>query len=63
MAWGGADKGTPEPMYRSFVHSIRNRQKRIGAADCLSLYEETENNHEISMKMLDAAFDFLGKNL
>jgi len=63
MAWGGADKGTPEPMYRSFVQSIRNRQNRIGATDCLTLYEEPENNHEITMEMLDTAFEFLRESL
>jgi dienelactone hydrolase len=58
LAWGAKDAGTPEPMYRAFCDAIRIKDKKS-----LTVFEEPEKGHEITMPMLQSAIQFLKANL
>jgi len=63
LGWGALDEGTPEVMYRSFLRAIKKRQGKKPADACLSLHEEPEKGHEITMPMLGNALAFLKSTL
>jgi dienelactone hydrolase len=58
MAWGAKDEGTPEPMYKAFCDAIRKRDKKS-----LTVFEELERGHEITMPMLENALGFLKREI
>ena len=58
LGWGAKDEGTPEPMYRAFCDAIKSSDKKA-----LTVFEEPEHGHEITMPMLEAALGFLKENL
>lgn len=58
FGWGAKDEGTPEPMYRAFCDAVRRRD-----TSALTVHEDPDRGHEITLPMLDAAMRFLEENL
>ena len=58
LGWGATDEGTPEPMSRTFCDAISSRDEKA-----LTVFEEPDRGHEITMPMLEAALEFLKANL
>jgi len=58
MGWGALDEGTPETMYRAFCDAIRIKDRKS-----LTVFEEPEKSHEITMPMLQNAIQFLKRSL
>ena len=59
LAWGALDEGTPEPVYRAFVDAVEDRCQAENLPQSVFTYEEKDEGHLITNRMLDAAIDFL----
>jgi dienelactone hydrolase len=58
LAWGAKDEGTPEPMYNAFCDAIRSMDEKS-----ITVFEEPNKGHEMTMPMLQEAIQFLEKSL